>query len=336
MLALPCFLALALAGTDPAPERPLPFVRGDANQDLSVNITDALATLNLLFGEAAAAMDCLEAADANGDLAHGGAIDISDPVYVLVHLFAGRPPPPLPFPDCGNALSFAGCRNSPCPLPPACSTAVHGCIVEGVECPVFRADGGRVFELVRGDVDPPPVGWCGTVAGTECPECGSTCQQGLILKLCAAEPDSPFCSTEVHGCVVEGVECPVFEADGGRVFELVRGDVDPPPLGWCGTVAGTECLDCASFCQQGTALRVCRATADSNTPCRVRETGCMVKGLACPVFRTQDGRHLELLAGDVPAPEPGWCGEIAGVSCEDDCFTTCQLQEKVRLCETTP
>jgi hypothetical protein len=208
-------------------------------------------------------MDCLEAADANGDLAHGGAIDISDPVYVLVHLFAGRPPPPLPFPDCGNALSFAGCRNSPCPLPPACSTAVHGCIVEGVECPVF-------------------------------------------------------------------------EADGGRVFELVRGDVDPPPLGWCGTVAGTECLDCASFCQQGTALRVCRATADSNTPCRVRETGCMVKGLACPVFRTQDGRHLELLAGDVPAPEPGWCGEIAGVSCEDDCFTTCQLQEKVRLCETTP
>jgi hypothetical protein len=72
------------------------FRRGEASGDGAVNITDALFTLNHLFlGGAAPA--CLAAADANGDLL----LNITDPLALLGHLFLGGPAPPAPFPECG-------------------------------------------------------------------------------------------------------------------------------------------------------------------------------------------------------------------------------------------
>jgi len=73
------------------------FVRGDANADGEVDLTDAVVSLlHLFMGEAAPA--CFDAADTddNGDL------DISDPIYLLSALFKGGSPIPQPYPDCGK------------------------------------------------------------------------------------------------------------------------------------------------------------------------------------------------------------------------------------------
>jgi hypothetical protein len=89
-------LALALllrAGPAEASFIPGGFLRGDADLDGSVAITDAILVLNHLFlGGAAPA--CEDPADANDD----GALDLSDPISMLEHLFLGAPglPPPGP------------------------------------------------------------------------------------------------------------------------------------------------------------------------------------------------------------------------------------------------
>ena len=66
-------------------------VRGDANGDTNIDISDPVHTLQHLFlgGPAPA---CAATADANAD----GAIDISDPTYTLQHLFLGGPAHPDP------------------------------------------------------------------------------------------------------------------------------------------------------------------------------------------------------------------------------------------------
>lgn len=76
------------------------FIRGDADLDGLVNITDAVYTLMALFlgGEA---LPCLDAADAN-DV---GRVDISDPIFTLRFLFLGGPQIPAPFPTAGEDLS---------------------------------------------------------------------------------------------------------------------------------------------------------------------------------------------------------------------------------------
>ncbi len=71
------------------------FIRGDANDDGALDVSDAVADLLYLFAGASA--PCLDALDANDS----GAIDISDAVYVLSYLFAAGPPPPQPFPVRG-------------------------------------------------------------------------------------------------------------------------------------------------------------------------------------------------------------------------------------------
>ncbi len=72
------------------------FIRGDANDDTIVNISDALKALNFLF-EAEPAGRCSKALDANDD----GSINISDPVYVLGFLFASGERIPPPYPEAG-------------------------------------------------------------------------------------------------------------------------------------------------------------------------------------------------------------------------------------------
>ncbi|MFQ5655531.1 MAG: hypothetical protein ACE5GW_12480, partial [Planctomycetota bacterium] len=61
----------------------IPFIRADANGDLSVNIADPVNMLSVLFVPGTPPLGCDDAGDANSDLA----FNIGDPVYVLSSLF---------------------------------------------------------------------------------------------------------------------------------------------------------------------------------------------------------------------------------------------------------
>jgi hypothetical protein len=83
-----------------APETPFtpgPFIRGDANDDGILDLSDVLRSLESLFlggGDLA----CLDAADANDD----GRIDIADPISLLDFLFISGAALPGPFPGPGQ------------------------------------------------------------------------------------------------------------------------------------------------------------------------------------------------------------------------------------------
>ncbi len=72
----------------------IPFVRGDANVDGRVDITDAVAILRYLFA-ASFTPPCLDSADVDDS----GAIVINDPIRILYWLFGGGPPPAAPAPS---------------------------------------------------------------------------------------------------------------------------------------------------------------------------------------------------------------------------------------------
>jgi len=78
------------------------FLRGDANLDGVLNLSDPVFTLMALF-LGGGPLPCLDAADAN-DVAR---VDISDPIFTLRYLFTGGPAPPAPFPQPGEELSPA-------------------------------------------------------------------------------------------------------------------------------------------------------------------------------------------------------------------------------------
>jgi len=71
------------------------FIRGDANRDGGADLSDAVFVLVHLF--LGGPMACPDAADSNDD----GALDISDPIGILDYLFLGGSPPPAPFPAAG-------------------------------------------------------------------------------------------------------------------------------------------------------------------------------------------------------------------------------------------
>ena len=72
------------------------FLRGDVNDDASLNISDAVNLLSFLF-LAGVEPPCLDAADANDD----GQINVSDPSAILNSLFTGTGPLPAPALDQG-------------------------------------------------------------------------------------------------------------------------------------------------------------------------------------------------------------------------------------------
>ncbi|MGH9362811.1 MAG: hypothetical protein ACRD2T_12935, partial [Thermoanaerobaculia bacterium] len=72
------------------------FLRGDANQDRQVDISDPIHTLAFLY-LGGPASPCPDAADANDD----GDIDIVDPVVTLEVLYLGRRSLPQPSPLAG-------------------------------------------------------------------------------------------------------------------------------------------------------------------------------------------------------------------------------------------
>jgi len=73
------------------------FVRGNANDDATVDISDAVSILGYLF-LGSAAPPCLDAADTDDS----GLIDLSDAVSLLNHLFQGAEPPSPPYPEQGD------------------------------------------------------------------------------------------------------------------------------------------------------------------------------------------------------------------------------------------
>jgi hypothetical protein len=96
-----------------ASSHPVPFRRGDADGDGSLDISDAVFTLLHLFigGQQPS---CLKAADQDNN----GQVEITDAVGILGFLFKGEAAPPAPFPDCGwdpdidelTCESYSGCR----------------------------------------------------------------------------------------------------------------------------------------------------------------------------------------------------------------------------------
>jgi len=86
------------------------FFRGDANLDLEVDLSDAIRILYFLFVDAEASpLLCEDAADTDDS----GELDITDPIYLLQHLFVGGPPPRVPYTEMGldptpDSLSCGG------------------------------------------------------------------------------------------------------------------------------------------------------------------------------------------------------------------------------------
>jgi hypothetical protein len=83
------------------------FRRGDANGDGAVDLSDAVGILLHLF-LGAAGSGCPDAEDSD----RSGGLDVTDAVSLLDHLFLAGPAPPPPYPDCGSA-PLLGCLSDP-------------------------------------------------------------------------------------------------------------------------------------------------------------------------------------------------------------------------------
>jgi hypothetical protein len=78
----------------------LAFLRGDCNDDGTVNIADAIWTISgyLAMPPIGSEGPCAEACDVNED----GNIDVADVSYTLSYRFSGGAAPTAPFPGCGT------------------------------------------------------------------------------------------------------------------------------------------------------------------------------------------------------------------------------------------
>jgi len=86
---------------------PVSFIRGDANADGSMDISDPILVLLYLFA-GHAAPSCAASADADAS----GSVNITDAIRLLGYLFLSGPEPPAPFPACGEdpGAGGPGCR----------------------------------------------------------------------------------------------------------------------------------------------------------------------------------------------------------------------------------
>lgn len=90
---------------------PLPFQRGDCNDDGSTNLSDVVFLLGYLFPSPSGPANdllCIDAGDTNDD----GTVNVSDVIFLLSALF-GVPPVPLPDPA-------GSCAQDPTPDPLTC------------------------------------------------------------------------------------------------------------------------------------------------------------------------------------------------------------------------
>ena len=184
-------LALALAAA-PAAAQDSAFVRGDSNTDGSIDISDPVKTLGVLFlGDPDPGCD--DAMDSNDS----GVLDISDGVFTLNFLFAGGADIPAPYPDCGKDTTAdgLGCGAFPgCPSESCFDEALLDEIVAENVMPAVcvAVDAAQVtFQTFRITVCP------SAAAGTCSGEPGCT----IELTQIAATYDAPTKQVRVH---VEG------------------------------------------------------------------------------------------------------------------------------------
>jgi hypothetical protein len=85
------------------------FVRGDANGDAEVDLSDAIFVLDWLFN-GAREPSCREAVDIDSSEFH----DVSDVISILGWLFLGGTPPTPPFPHCGPGPETSSCISGSC------------------------------------------------------------------------------------------------------------------------------------------------------------------------------------------------------------------------------
>jgi hypothetical protein len=97
--------------TIPLVPEPIRFIRGDANADGTVDISDAIRIFQALFS-GGAVLGCRTAADASAD----GKVDLTDGVHVLGFKFLHEGSMSPPYPACG-----AGSGVDPAECPPGSS-----------------------------------------------------------------------------------------------------------------------------------------------------------------------------------------------------------------------
>jgi hypothetical protein len=102
---LPPLVSLILLSSPAAPAAD--FLRGDANDDGRVSISDSHFICSVLFREGAG-FACEKAADADDN----GSVSLTDAILLLNHLFEGKRPPAAPFPTAGVDPTA---DNLPCP-----------------------------------------------------------------------------------------------------------------------------------------------------------------------------------------------------------------------------
>jgi len=89
---------------------PLNILRGDCNNDVVVDLADAIHVLNVIFF-GGSLLGCEVACDHNGDTT----FDVADYIYMVNYFFLDGPTLPAPFPSCGP-VPGAVCTNEPnCP-----------------------------------------------------------------------------------------------------------------------------------------------------------------------------------------------------------------------------
>ncbi len=90
------------------------FVRGDADSDGKVNLTDAIGILRHLF--LGKSLECSSLSAVVADANASGRVAIDDAMHILNFLFLGGPAPASPFPECGKdtAADGLGCTPNGC------------------------------------------------------------------------------------------------------------------------------------------------------------------------------------------------------------------------------
>ena len=84
------------------------WIRGDANADGLVNLSDVVEILQFLFLGSSA--PCARAMEVNSD----GSLNLADPIALLNHLFRGGVTPAQPYPACGPGEEELPCATIVC------------------------------------------------------------------------------------------------------------------------------------------------------------------------------------------------------------------------------
>jgi hypothetical protein len=203
--------SLLIGASSPLRAQFVQFVRGDANRDSKVDISDGVAIFGFLFlGQPNPGCD--DAMDANDS----GRVDISDGIYDLSFLFTGGTRPLAPFPDCGGdpTPDDIGCDSYP------------NCVI----C----LNQAALDAAIRKEV--PPV---------VCIEAGAETItiEALIIEVCPLA-NAPLCGEgEARGCpvnfdVVEGL----LDVPAEQVVVHIEGHIDSLPLLITNTSNGSQTL----------------------------------------------------------------------------------------------